>query len=268
MSISGTVCCSILYFAISLMQAFMDVFLDCNILDKAEELSVVLNSDIDKNNYVSIKDLRSRYDKFVIGHYCVHIRNREPSRIPVKRITRVLNKSRNIRCLLRSYIRREVPLSSRMHRYVSRNTNSMTKIAHRIKSKLKNDNMRWVFGIRSYEKSLKCKMKLAKNNFNPVCLITGIVARDFNAYKNDSTLCVYKNLNHRVSHNNFILSRDIETNPGPIDPTMTIQAPYSQDNVVLFGFNAGTQCVAMSLTSLIFAHRNNGISSPMDLKFK
>ena len=52
--------------------------------------------------------------------------------------------------------------------------------------------------------------------------------------------------------------------PGPINPTRTIQAPYSQDNV-LFGLNAGTQCVAMSLTSLIFAYRNNGISSPMDL---
>ena len=54
---------------------------------------------------------------------------------------------------------------------------------------------------------------------------------------------VYKNFNHRVNHSNFILSRDIETNPGPIDPIKTIQAPYSQDNVVLFGLNAGTQCV-------------------------
>ena len=76
---------------------------------------------------------------------------------------------------------------------------------------------------------------------------------------------VYKNLNHRVNHSNFILSRDIETNPGPINPIKTIQAPYSQDNVVLFGLNAGNQCVAMSLTSLIFAHRNNGISSSVDL---
>ena len=78
---------------------------------------------------------------------------------------------------------------------------------------------------------------------------------------------IYKNLNHRVNHSNFILSRDIETNPGPINPIKTIQARYSQDNVVLFGLNvnAGDQCVAMSLTSLIFAHRNNGISSSVDL---
>jgi len=72
-------------------------------------------------------------------------------------------------------------------------------------------------------------------------------------------------LNHRVNHSKFMLSKDIEKNPGPIDPTKTILAPYSQDNLVLFGLNSGTQCVAMALTSLIFAYRNNGISSPADL---
>ena len=76
---------------------------------------------------------------------------------------------------------------------------------------------------------------------------------------------VYKNLNHRINHCTFNLSNDVETNPGPpINSTKTIQAPYSQDNVLLFGSNAGTQCVAMSLTSLIYNYRN-GITSSMDL---
>ena len=40
------------------------------------------------------------------------------------------------------------------------------------------------------------------------------------------------------------LSGDIETNPGPvINSVKTIQAPFSQDNVAMFGLNAGTQCV-------------------------
>ena len=69
-----------------------------------------------------------------------------------------------------------------------------------------------------------------------------MAAWDLHTYKNDYTSGVYKNFNHRVNHSNFIRS----TNPGPIDPIQTIQAPYSQDNVVLFGLNAGTQCVAMS----------------------
>ena len=45
MSISATVLwCSIIYFAISSTPAFINN--NCNIFDKAEELSVVLNSDI------------------------------------------------------------------------------------------------------------------------------------------------------------------------------------------------------------------------------
>ena len=58
----------------------------------------------------------------------------------------------------------------------------------------------------------------------------------------------YKNLNHRVNYFKSNLSGNIETNPGPvINSPKTIQAPYSQDNVAIFGLNAGTQCVAMSL---------------------
>ena len=47
-----------------------------------------------------------------------------------------------------------------------------------------------------------------------------------------------------VNHFKSNLSGDIETNSGlVINSTKTIQAPFSQDNVVIFGLNAGTQCV-------------------------
>ena len=251
----GTVWCSIFCFAILSTQANMNILPDCNVFNKGEELSVVLNNDVIKNNYiyVSTKNHRSRYDKFVVGHSCIHVRDREPSRIPVKKIKCILNKSRKIRCLLRSYIRRQVPQSSHMHSYIS-NGHARIMTEH-YKSKLKKHYMKWIFGNRKYGKSIKCKVKLARNNLNPVCLIKGIV-HDKGNYKSS----VYKNVNHRVNHTNCILSSDVETNPGPIDSTRTIQAPYCQDNVVLFGLNAGTQCVAMPLTSLIF-----GISSSMDL---
>ena len=47
----------------------------------------------------------------------------------------------------------------------------------------------------------------------------------------------------------------IEKNPGPsvyADATKTINAPYCQGNVTVFGENAGQQCVAMSLCVLIY----------------
>ena len=39
-----------------------------------------------------------------------------------------------------------------------------------------------------------------------------------------------------------------------IDPTRTICADHSQGNEALFGENVGKQCVAMSLTAIIYHH--------------
>ena len=52
-------------------------------------------------------------------------------------------------------------------------------------------------------------------------------------------------------------ANDVEENPGPtifdiIDPMRTVSADYSQGNETLFGENAGKQCVAMSLTAIIY----------------
>ena len=86
-----------------------------------------------------------------------------------------------------------------------------------------------------------------------------------NVWRSNSVPHVYKTLNHRVNHFKSNLSGNIETNPGPvINSSKTIQAPYSQDNVAMFGLNTGTQCVAMSLASLTY-NKRNGIVSSMDL---
>ena len=45
----------------------------------------------------------------------------------------------------------------------------------------------------------------------------------------------------------------------------SLYAPYSQGDVVVFGQNAGQQCVAMSLCALIY-HNMKGIGNPDDLK--
>ena len=65
---------------------------------------------------------------------------------------------------------------------------------------------------------------------------------------------VYQSLNHRINNIASKLSGDIETNPGPsvVDPTKTIVAPYSQGYSLVFGSNAGKQCVAMSLIAILF----------------
>ena len=75
----------------------------------------------------------------------------------------------------------------------------------------------------------------------------------------------YKSQSHLRNHCQSKLYADIEKNPGPnVDPSKTITAPYSQGDVAIFGQNAGQQCVAMSLCSLIY-NTNNGINSSNDL---
>ena len=116
---------------------------------------------------------------------------------------------------------------------------------------------------RKHRKSNKYRIRKTLNQYTLV--IKSPKLKQSNAWRSNSVPNVYKNLNHRVNHFKSNLSGDIEKNPGPvINSTKTIQAPYSQDNVAMFGLNAGTQCVAMSLASLIY-NKRNGIVSSMDL---
>ena len=54
------------------------------------------------------------------------------------------------------------------------------------------------------------------------------------------------------------LSNDVEENPGPrtindiVDPTHTVHADFNQGNELMFGMNAGKQCVAMSLCAIVY----------------
>ncbi len=54
------------------------------------------------------------------------------------------------------------------------------------------------------------------------------------------------------------LSNDVEENPGPVninemvDRTHTVHADFHQGNELMFGSNAGKQCVAMSLCSIVY----------------
>ena len=67
-------------------------------------------------------------------------------------------------------------------------------------------------------------------------------------------------------------ANDVEENPGPtifdiIDPMITVSVDYSQGNEALFGENAGKQCVAMSLTAIIYhqvEHINEWTSSTLN----
>ena len=70
----------------------------------------------------TVCNCRSRFDKFVyFNRPRTHgVRDLEPSKIPKTRITRILKKSRKVRRLLRTYIRKSIPKSSRMHLFTNK----------------------------------------------------------------------------------------------------------------------------------------------------
>ncbi|CAB3995693.1 ATP-dependent DNA helicase PIF1 [Paramuricea clavata] len=109
-------------------------------------------------------------------------------------------------------------------------------------------------------------------NFNAICIDSKYklnFRKSINRNINNSTNSAlsrpkkdtFKDLQHRINYCELNLSGDIEVNPGPafVDPAKTIHAPYCQGDVSVFGENAGRQCVAMSLCSLIYTHSNGSI---------
>ena len=90
---------------------------------KGTQLCLIEESCIIKESEIQ---LRSRYDQFIssksvaVSLLKVHKRFREPSRIPVKQLERTLNKSRRKRRLLRIYVNKNVPSSSRIHQFTKK----------------------------------------------------------------------------------------------------------------------------------------------------
>ena len=96
---------------------------ECDVLEKAVQLSVFVHPN--KESHL-LEECRSRLVKFRIHQYGEHkscvtrTRDREPNRIPVKQLTRLLHKSRKIRKRVCKYVVKKAPMSSRLHCFVNK----------------------------------------------------------------------------------------------------------------------------------------------------
>ena len=98
------------------MQNILNIY-ETNELD----IKVEFIADVDPE-ILTTKECRSRYDKLIVvdvNKRHVGRRDREPSRIPAKKISRFLRKNKKIRKQVRKHIKRNVPKSSRIHRLFS-----------------------------------------------------------------------------------------------------------------------------------------------------
>ena len=157
--------------------------------------------------------LRSRYANFAYRK-CVrrrHQRDREPSRIQVKQLSQVLHKSRHFRKLVRKYVKKNVPKSFAMHLFtklsVFHRKLDYIYVRPRSAAEKRTARKKWCTAHRRKKpRTLRRRVKLR-------CNYTSVIP-------------AYKNVDHRMNHTEFKLYNDVEKNPGPIDHTRTIQAPY------------------------------------------
>ena len=195
-------------------------------------------------------------------------REREPSRIPVKKLCCLLTRSRKLRKAFRKKIKRGIPDSSCIYCHTQAFSHECQRVLsckcfdQFIKTKL---NWKTPF----LKKPKKEAIELRHLKFN--CKVDKKKRQQFyniiNFGKTEKT--TFKDLNHKhkVNCRKLILCRDVETNPGPAfnNPVKTFHAPYSKGNTEIFGENAGRQCVPMSLCSLICWYHNNSICVSSDL---
>ena len=192
------------------------------------------------------------------GCHFIHHRDREPSRIQVKWLTRKFGKSRLLRKRFRHKIKRSVPRSSHIHYILDNIKHCQNTILKCIPD---------VYCPKKVEK--RCRTKVSAKDVK-FYISEGILADIFYLSAPTCDLYaqqVYKNVNHLKNVCQSALCTDVETNPGPvffIDPSKTISAPYSQGNQIIFGETAGQQCLAMCLCALIYNKRQK-ICTPQDL---
>ena len=230
---------------------FVCISNECCLFEKAEQL----NTNLYEADIINRSELRSRYAKFILKQEEERLHNprraftrdREPSRIPVKKLAQIMNKSRGIRGKVRKYISKNVPRSSKIHCYVN-------------KCNFLHEKYTQCHRRRKMKRNIPLRSQKSSNHTISLKLLNTFISKYLS--------CCYKNSNHIMNYVKFALSADVEKNPGPvttIDPSMTICGPYSLGNIALFGLNAGKQCVAMSLCALIYNKHHHAINNSEDL---
>ena len=186
---------------------------------------------------------RSRYDKFItskprVWEYRINCRtfDREPSRLPVKRFYRLLNKSRKTRRIIRQHIAKEFPKSSRIHEWSGKSKKEGNSSYARQTLKTRNFYLSHTYGFLSCKKKSTTsftnrKKKKRVSNLAAACVRKKTMKQQIPMERTSKSKAFGKSnlfypsslLSCKVGHTKrfcpsremLIRSGDIEVNPGP-----------------------------------------------------
>ena len=207
----------------------------------------------DSGNELSVKDLkdgkaRSRLCRYLLYGRTRHVsrfngRCREPSRISVK-VRRVIQRSRRKRLKCEKGVIGIVPRTSRLYNLIKGKANFRNESVY-LKYFLRARAVMFLCGRQS--SSLDSDSRQDKRYTNDWCGCRGKKAK-----RNKKN--VFKSRDHQRLCKEKLLFHDIEINPGPlfVNSSKSVQGTFHQGNELLFGANAGNQCVANSIIAVIF----------------
>lgn len=162
----------------------------------------------------------SRYYEYRLNVSRVAQRDREPSRIPVNQLVRLLQKQRKLRKVIRKYIKKNVASSSKIHRFTYGFSYERQKLMKQdisftpqVPKIIKKSH--FPYNVQIKNKDLHAvylhwrkKQKMLKRHYETkprTCKLN-------NTFHNTGS---YKSLHHRISCCKLKLCTDIEKNPGP-----------------------------------------------------
>ena len=160
----------------------------------------------DKSNAFNRSSCRSR----CITRHLVHVnkRDREPSRIPMKKLVHSMSRNKKRRHKIKSFIRRLIPKSSALHNLLS------TRYRKYVSEKLANINM-WQFC--KLCRASKMQKYIKGKNLKIANMRSGRTLRTLNNTKIQNTSkCNIERI--KTSDKRFLfVCGDIELNPGPVN---------------------------------------------------
>ena len=154
----------------------------------------------------------------ITRHLHVNTRDREPSRIPMKKLIHSMSKNKKRRHKIKSFIRRLIPKSSALHNLLS------TKYRKYVSEKLANVNM---WQSRKFCRASKMQKCIKTKDLKNANMRTGSTLRTLNNTKMQNTSkCNMERI--KTSDKRFLfVCGDIELNPGPVNiSSMSVLCTY------------------------------------------
>lgn len=196
-----------------LVEDMMNTFDDCDLLEKVVNMTNVHECN-DVTVSIKVQQFRSRYAKYVY-YNCTRVLcechgkkcDREPSRVPVKMLKRLSQKSRKLQSYARSRSSKNLPKSSKVHCLI-KNIAARKKSTHKTSARFAQKMRRKPIFRRNVNSSMRYVYSSSRDKHGKKYL------KYLRFFSCNLPYSEYKGVIHRGNCTKNKLCNDVEKNPG------------------------------------------------------